>query len=142
MSPQNSVDPNAPMACTLGPQDIQQRFAAIRELAHRALLSHEQVGLTLRLRYAAAAAADLERLVALEQDCCAFLRFDLQRHADEVGLDITALDEAGEFAPLLYAHFVGDAKVALAPQAERLIPCACALGASACGSQPVEMKRG
>jgi len=129
------------MACTLGPQDLRQRFAAIRELAHRALLSHEQVGLTLRLRYVATAAADLERLVALEQDCCAFLRFDLLRQADEVGLDITAPSEADEFAPLLYAHFVGDARAAAASQAERSSPCACTSAASACESRPAEAKR-
>ena len=113
MSPQSSVDPNAPMVCTLGPHDLQRRFAAIRELAHRALLSHEQVGPTLRLRYSATAAAALERLIALERSCCAFLRFELLRHADEVSLDITAPAEAGEFAPLLYAHFVGEASCVL-----------------------------
>jgi hypothetical protein len=48
-------------------------------------------------------------LVDQERQCCAFLQFDLHQAPDAVHLDITAPAEAGEFAPLLYAHFIGQA---------------------------------
>ena len=116
------ADVSVPIACTLDAQELKSRFAEISALAGRALLHHEQDGRTLHLRYGLGAAAQLERLVAQERQCCAFLQFDLHRTPDAVHLDITAPAEAGEFAPLLYAHFVG--------RAARL-DCACG-SSSAC----------
>jgi hypothetical protein len=100
---------NAPIACTLGAHELKSRFAEIGALAGRALLDHEQDGRTLRLRYALDAAAQLEQLVHEERQCCPFLQFDLRRAPAAIHLDITAPMEAGDFAPLLYAHFVGEA---------------------------------
>ena len=105
---------SAPMVCTLGADHLRGRLDEIAALANGALLSYRQDGRTLRLRYAGGAAAQLEHLVAKEQDCCAFLQFDLRREADAVYLDITAPAEAGEFAPLLYAHFIARADVTTA----------------------------
>jgi hypothetical protein len=59
--------------------------------------------------YDLGAAAQVERLVEQERQCCAFLQFDLRRTPNAVHLDITAPAEAGEFAPLRYAYFVGRA---------------------------------
>jgi hypothetical protein len=110
------ADVSVPIACTLEARELRSRFAEISALADHALLHHEQEGRTLHLRYGLGAAAQLERLVARERQCCAFLQFDMHRTPDAVHLNITAPAEAGEFAPLLYAHFVG--------QAARL-DCAC-----------------
>jgi hypothetical protein len=101
----------APIACTLGAYELKSRFAEIGALAGRSLLDHEQDGRTLHLRYALDAAAQLERLVDQERQCCPFLQFDLRKARDAIHLDITAPMEAGEFAPLLYAHFIGEAAV-------------------------------
>jgi hypothetical protein len=103
------ADVSVPIACTLEARELKSRFGEIGALADHALLHHEQDGRTLRLRYGLGAAAQLERLVARERQCCAFLQFDLYRTPDAVHLDITAPAEADEFAPLLYAHFVGRA---------------------------------
>lgn len=97
-----------PIACTLDGHELKARFAEIAALADRALLSHRQNGRTLRLRFAFDAAAQLERLVDQERQC-GFLQFDLRTAADAVLLDITAPAEAGDFAPLLYARFIGQA---------------------------------
>jgi len=128
MSNRQQLAQSAPLACTLGADDLKSRFAEIGALAGRALLGHEQVGRRLQLSCATEAAADLERLVAQEQDCCAFLQFELRREADAIHLAITAPIEAGEFAPLLYAHFVNKAQ---AQGAECAFSCACASAGAA-----------
>jgi len=97
---------STPVSCTLSAEDLKSRFAEIGALAGRALLSHEQDGRTLRLRYSSDAAEELRRLVEREQQCCAFLEFSLQEKPDAVYLSVTAPIEAGEFAPLLYSHFI------------------------------------
>jgi hypothetical protein len=55
---------SSPIACTLPDPEMRERLAATAALAQRALLSHEQDGSTLRLRYASDAADELEELVA------------------------------------------------------------------------------
>lgn len=126
MSTQSTFEP-LPMACALSTDDLKARFVEIGELAGRALLGHEQEGRTLHLRYAKAAANDLERLVAKERTCCEFLQFDIRTLDDHVYLDITAPVEAGEFAPLLYAHFIG-AGEQQNQVAAGTSSCACAVG--------------
>ncbi len=111
------------MACTLSTDDLKARFAEIGALAGRALLSHKQGDRTLHLRYAKDASDDLQRLVAKERECCEFLQFDLRTQEDGVYLDITAPVEAGEFAPLLYAHFTGTGE-----QPNQAAACATACG--------------
>ena len=103
------VEGPAPVACTLNMAGRTLRFAEIAALAERAILGHEQDGRTLRLRFAVDVAADLERLVELERKCCSFLEFEMHKGPDAVRLSITAPVEAGEFTPLLYSHFVGQA---------------------------------
>jgi len=103
------ADVSVPIACTLAARELRSRFAEISALADHALLHHEQEGRTLHLRYGLGATAQLGRLVAQERQCCAFLQIDMHGTPDAVHLDITAPAEAGEFAPLLYAQFVGRA---------------------------------
>ncbi|MED5620226.1 hypothetical protein [Ideonella sp. BN130291] len=97
------------IACSLPGPDLSTRLEVISQLAQRALLSHEQVGRTLRLRYAQSVAGELQALVSSERECCAFLQFDLVRRADAVHLTITAPPEAGQFAAVLTEHFLGQA---------------------------------
>lgn len=49
---------SVPVACTLSGPEMRDRQVAIADLAQRALLSHEQDGSTLRLRYASHGAGD------------------------------------------------------------------------------------
>jgi hypothetical protein len=113
---------NTPIACTLSGPELKERLAIITALAERALLGHEQQGSTLHLRYAVDAAADLEEVVAAERICCAFLEFDLRPEVDVIHLAITAPAQAGEFAPVLMAHFLGQAGTS---QASCTSSCGC-----------------
>lgn len=113
---------NELIACTLSGPDLQQRLAAIAALARRALLSHEQVGATLRLRYALDAADELESLVEQERLCCAFLDFELTRRVGAIQLDIKAPAQATEFLDTLVAHFLGRGAASTSDSAAR---CGC-----------------
>lgn len=110
------------IACTLSGPDLQGRLSAIAELARRALLGHERQGPTLRLHYDLGVAAELEKLVAQERVCCAFLDFELACRADAVHLDITVPAQAAEFVDTLLAHFLGERS---APTVGRAAPCGC-----------------
>lgn len=92
------------IACTLDSTDFKSRVANIRHLASRHLLSSRREPLKLHLVYAAAALPEVERLVAQEADCCAFLDFDL-RSGEQVELTITAPEIAAVAADELFAHF-------------------------------------
>lgn len=110
------------IACTLIGPDLKRRLAAIAALARRALLSHEQVGATLRLRYACDAADELESLVDQERLCCAFLDFELVRSVDAIQLDIKVPAQATEFLDTLLAHFLGRGAASTIDSAA---PCGC-----------------
>lgn len=93
-------------ACTLGSADLPERIAAIRDLAARALRNSHRSDLTLELTYDASAFAEVDALVAKEQECCSFLDFDLQRLGDIIQLTIVAPASARLAAEELFAHFV------------------------------------
>jgi hypothetical protein len=112
-------DPDAiPFACTLDLQALGTRLAEIARLCARHLRGHRLEGRTLRLAFAPAAAEELGRLVALERACCAFLHFEVARHADAIELAIVApahaaLDTRALLAPFLQAAAVpGDGGIA------------------------------
>lgn len=92
------------VACTLDAPDFKHRVASIRNLASRHLLSSHQEHLALRLTYAAEALPEMEKLVAKESECCAFLDFDI-RAGDQIELTITAPESAALAADELFAHF-------------------------------------
>jgi hypothetical protein len=94
-----------PIACTLSPGDLRMRLDAIRTLTREALVSHERDGLDLTLHYVPAAEDRVRAMVAAEQHCCAFLRFDISRGADGVHVRIHAPEDARDAADELFAHF-------------------------------------
>jgi hypothetical protein len=96
----------APMACTLSGADFKRRAQWLNDLTSEALVGHRVEGLTAHLIYKSDAAADVERLVHQEQQCCSFLRFDIARTSDHVELTITAPASAGDDARMLFAHLV------------------------------------
>jgi hypothetical protein len=67
------------IACTLGPDDMPAREAEIRALGREALLAVErsEARATLRFRRDPATRARVERIVALESECCAFIDLEL-----------------------------------------------------------------
>lgn len=112
-----------PIACTLGADDLQARLDRIAELARQHLLSQRQEGGALHLLYASAATPELREIVSLEQECCAFLEFELAERARVVELTITAPPDAGEFASMLFERFSASAVAAVAPRCSTACSC-------------------
>jgi hypothetical protein len=97
---------DAPIACTLQPGDHQARLAWIAELAREGLLDVSRDDLRLELKYAASVAGRVREMVRKEQQCCAFLRFDLSDIDEGVRLTITAPERTREVADALFEQFL------------------------------------
>jgi hypothetical protein len=93
-----------PVACSLGPDDLDRRLAAIAAIGAGSLLGRasEDGRHVLRFRGDDAARRGLDELVAAEARCCSFLTLALTESAGELVLTITAPEEgrqvAGELA--------------------------------------------
>ena len=94
-----------PIACTLTPRDLQERLTLIRALTADALLGHDRHGLVLALRYAPHAVERVRAMVASEQHCCAFLKFEIREQGDVVHVTITAPENASDAADELFEQF-------------------------------------
>ncbi|HEY8976981.1 MAG TPA: hypothetical protein VIN75_22390 [Burkholderiaceae bacterium] len=114
--------PEAPIACTLDSGDLPARLAWIRRVTDDALVAHRRDGATLHLVYDRRARDDLERIVAAERACCAFLDFDLADTGGQVELRIRAPAGLATDAHWLFEQFL--------PRQPR---AACSCGPSACG---------
>ena len=97
---------SAPIACTLNPGEYKTRLASIADLNRDALRSHARDGLELQLIYAAGAAKRVREMVRHEQECCAFLTFELDERTEDIRLIITVPERAREAADLLFAQFL------------------------------------
>lgn len=107
---------SAPIACTLTPVDYKTRLAWISDLRD-ALRSQARRDLELELVYSADAAERVREMVRNEQDCCAFLTFDLDERPDEIRLTIRAPEGAREAVDMLFGQFL--------PAAEARTGCGC-----------------
>ncbi|RVQ53541.1 hypothetical protein [Sinorhizobium meliloti] len=99
-----------PIACTLDAGDYKTRTKQIAELASRHLRHVSRNPLSMELTYAPEALHELRDLVRKEQECCAFLAFELRKDDDGVRLKITAPEAAREAADTLFAHFAPPSK--------------------------------
>jgi hypothetical protein len=109
MAAETRPEPNLkslPIACTLTPGDLQERLALIRGLTAEALLGHDRHGLVLALRYASEAVERVRAIVASEQQCCAFLNFEVREQPDVVHVTITAPENARDAADELFDQFI------------------------------------
>lgn len=112
------ADEAAPViACTLDGQDLASRLAWIRSLTARHLLSHRLDDHAMTLVYRAEVAEELQRVVALERACCAFLTFDLAVSDAQVVLTIEAPQEAREAVRGLLSPFLPGETDAAPPSA-------------------------
>ncbi len=112
-----------PVACSLAAGDYKARIAWIADLNAAALHAHRRDDLRLELTYAADARDRVGEMVRREQDCCAFLTFEVRETRDGVRLTITAPERARGAADDLFAPFL---PVAAAPSG-----CACRGGVMA-----------
>ena len=96
----------APIACTLQPGRYQERLAWLAQLARDGLLGVSRDDLRLELKYAPNVADRVRDMVVKEQECCAFLNFELSETGEDVRLTITAPDRARDVADALFEQFV------------------------------------
>jgi DNA-binding transcriptional MerR regulator len=83
-----------PIACTLAPDELGGRLDDWRTTVARASTA-EPVASGVRLRFDRDAdIAALAALMAAEQDCCRFLRFELTVDADDVTLEVSGPPDA------------------------------------------------
>jgi hypothetical protein len=81
-----------PIACTLSPDDMRRRAAAIRALGDDGLLTVDRspARAVLHFRDDPATRAGVEAIVAAESECCAFMNFDLTDTEGSIVLTISA----------------------------------------------------
>jgi hypothetical protein len=72
-----------PIACTLSPEDAPARLALIESILTEAL------SVRVRLHDTSETERRTRELIAAEEKCCPFLRFDLRREPDALVVDIT-----------------------------------------------------
>ena len=91
-----------PIACTLGPEDGQHRLTEWRRITAEAGVSRSvATGLvTLTFRDLPGIGDELQRLVAAERDCCAFLGWNVVKTVTEWRVEISGNDEELRTLPL------------------------------------------
>jgi hypothetical protein len=103
------MNASPPLACTLQPGAYVQRHDLITALNHNYLRTYQREDLTLVMTYDPAAVSQVRDLVHREQECCRFLRFDLEESSDEIRLSIRAPLEARGMAGMLFKLFLSGA---------------------------------
>ena len=85
-----------PIACSLSAGDLNDRLAEIAGLGRDALLEAELAGRRAELRFVSAPdiRQRLERIVAAESECCAFLTMTTREEGDALVLTIVAPEGA------------------------------------------------
>jgi hypothetical protein len=96
-----------PIACTLGATDLAARERLIADLGRDALVGARQDGTRAVLRFGAGAGIRerVDRFVAGEARCCAFLRMGVVDAGDEVVLTIDAPSDAERVLAEMVAAF-------------------------------------
>ncbi|MYM96209.1 hypothetical protein [Duganella vulcania] len=101
-----NVSKPAPIACTLSAANFKERADWLRDLTSRALLSHQLDELRLHLSYRLEAAADVDKMVFQERECCGFLSYTVRRTAVSIDVTVTALLDVGADAQILFSHLL------------------------------------
>lgn len=112
------------IACTLDLQALKPRLADIARLTQLHLRSHRLEGRVLQLGYDRVAEEEVNRIVALERECCAFLDFHLRTTGELVELTIIAPEQEGGDSQWLFAQFMPQADTPSLPPS-RLPVCGC-----------------
>ncbi len=102
--------PAAPIACSLGAAEMADRLATVAAIGQRSLVAVEGSAAAPRLRFRAdpETRAELERFVAAEQRCCAFLDLSLRESGGQLELKIGSPAAGAPVVEELVAAFAGD----------------------------------
>lgn len=98
---------DTPIACTLEAGELQERLEWITQLNRAALLGARREGLRLVLTYCPGYAERIREMVRREQQCCAFLGFDLKEEEKSVTLVIEAPRHAADTLDAIFEPFLG-----------------------------------
>jgi hypothetical protein len=87
---------DAPIACTLtGPELAERRTTILNALRAATLRTHRLPnGYTYDFHINTEMSAQLERLIALERQCCQFLTFNIVETPSTIRLEVTGSPEA------------------------------------------------
>ena len=77
-----------PIACTLTPAGTADRVEWLRRLGAASLLEGRREDGAIELRFERAAEAEVRKWVQAEQECCAFLSFELESRPRDVRLAV------------------------------------------------------
>jgi hypothetical protein len=92
----SSESESLPVACTLASESMAERRRVWRALADHALIEQLKTEDGVSLIYSARPGVEdtLRELVALEADCCAFARWQVEPRGPRLILEVTAPDDA------------------------------------------------
>jgi len=93
------------LACHLDARNYQQRTQQFADLNRRFLLESRRLELGCELSYSPSATAELRDLVRLEEECCPFLRFQLEPKESSIKLSITVPESARDSVDALLEPF-------------------------------------
>lgn len=93
------------LACHLDAANYQQRTRRFADLNRGFLMESRCLELGLELTYSLSADAELRELVRLEEECCPFLRFQLEPGQSAIKLLITVPESARHSVDVLLEPF-------------------------------------
>jgi hypothetical protein len=104
-----------PIACTLTAAEMPARLAEMREIGRASLLDAESSGSHARLRFRPddTTRVSLDRIVAAESKCCAFLAMRIGEEPGAVTLTINGPEGAEAVVDELVHAFAGPVRSAL-----------------------------
>jgi hypothetical protein len=94
------------IACHLNEGDYQQRARRFADLNREFLMKSHRLELGLELTYSLSATAELRELVRLEEECCPFLRFQLEPAHSSIKLSIAVPERARDSIDALLEPFL------------------------------------
>ena len=95
-----------PLACSLDGPALAERLAEMRAVGRESLIAAGPGG-ELRFRASPGVRQRLERIVAAEAECCAFLWLELSEHDGELRLAVSAPEGAEPVVAGLVEAFAG-----------------------------------
>lgn len=97
----------APIACSLGQDDLADRRLRWQALADRAIIdvAPTDYGLRMRFRDEPGVEAELRDLAAFERDCCAFAEWTVG--TDDAALAMDVRGTSAESVPVVQEMFAG-----------------------------------
>ena len=94
------------LACHLDAGNYQQRTQRFADLNRQFLMESRWLELSCELTYSLNAAAEVRDLVRLEEECCPFLRFQLEPGERSIKLSITVPESARDSVDALLEPFL------------------------------------